>query len=356
MQRTFARPLAQPAEPRVAVIGAGMAGLACAQQLLAAGLHPRVFERARVLGGRCGTRETEAGAFDHGAQDFHDAPGAFSEQLAYWIENGMAMDWRARVVDLDATGGVTRIAGARFVGVPSMQALADDLARGVDLVVDANVRRLVRDAQGQWFVEMRGLHGDVLDGPFETAIVAVAASQAVPLLAEVPALQTQAGAIDMTPVWTLLVAYPQHLPVPYDVALPDDDLIAWLARDSAKPGRPDGERWVVHAAPAWSAAQVDAAPEAVRAALFERFEHIARQDGDRQPPDRIAQRNILRVDGQLVPAPGQEHRKLARRRRPRRPVRCRTSISSAPARSSARCSAPPTCSPSSGACRARCGA
>ena len=279
MQRTFARPLAQPAEPRVAVIGAGMAGLACAQQLLAAGLHPRVFERARVLGGRCGTRETEAGAFDHGAQDFHDAPGAFSEQLAYWIENGMAMDWRARVVDLDATGGVTRIAGARFVGVPSMQALADDLARGVDLVVDANVRRLVRDAQGQWFVEMRGLHGDVLDGPFETAIVAVAASQAVPLLAEVPALQTQAGAIDMTPVWTLLVAYPQHLPVPYDVALPDDDLIAWLARDSAKPGRPDGERWVVHAAPAWSAAQVDAAPEAVRAALFERFEHIARTAG-----------------------------------------------------------------------------
>jgi len=279
MQRTFARPLAQPAEPRVAVIGAGMAGLACAQQLLAAGLHPRVFERSRVLGGRCSTRETEAGAFDHGAQDFHDAPGAFSEQIAYWIENGMALDWRARVVDLDATGGVTRIAGARFVGVPSMQTLAEDLARGVDLVVDAQVRRLVRDAQGQWFVEMRGVHGDVLDGPFETAIVAVAASQAVPLLAEVPALQTRAGAIDMTPVWTLLVAYPQHLPVPYDVALPDDDLVAWLARDSAKPGRPDGERWVVHAAPAWSAAHVDDAPEAVRAALLARFERIARTAG-----------------------------------------------------------------------------
>ena len=279
MQRSFVRPLAQPAEPRVAVVGAGMSGLACAQQLLAAGLHPRVFERGRTTGGRCGTRETEAGQFDHGAQEFHDAPGAFSDQIVYWIENGMALDWRARVVDLDMSGGVTRVGGARLVGVPSMQALSDDLARGVDLVVDAQVRRLVRDANGHWFVEMRGPRGDLLDGPFETAVVAVAASQAVPLLAEAPLLQTRAGAIETAPVWTLLAAYAQRLDVPFDVALPDDGIIGSMARDSAKPGRSGGERWVVHATPAWSIAHLDHTPEEVRALMLARFEQLARSSG-----------------------------------------------------------------------------
>jgi predicted NAD/FAD-dependent oxidoreductase len=52
----------------VAVIGAGLAGLACARRLAGAGVQVRVFESQRAAGGRLATRRFEAASFDHGAQ------------------------------------------------------------------------------------------------------------------------------------------------------------------------------------------------------------------------------------------------------------------------------------------------
>ena len=52
----------------VAVIGAGMAGLAAARTLAAAGHAVQVFDKGRGIGGRLSTRRTDYGAFDHGAQ------------------------------------------------------------------------------------------------------------------------------------------------------------------------------------------------------------------------------------------------------------------------------------------------
>ena len=53
---------------RIAVIGAGVAGLACARELARADAKVTVFERSRGLGGRLGTRRQGNRAFDHGAQ------------------------------------------------------------------------------------------------------------------------------------------------------------------------------------------------------------------------------------------------------------------------------------------------
>ena len=52
---------------RIAIIGAGLAGLSAARALTAAGHTPVVFEKSRGLGGRLATRRTEFGPIDHGA-------------------------------------------------------------------------------------------------------------------------------------------------------------------------------------------------------------------------------------------------------------------------------------------------
>ena len=52
----------------IAVIGAGIAGLACASELSRADAKVTVFERSRGLGGRLATRRQGNFAFDHGAQ------------------------------------------------------------------------------------------------------------------------------------------------------------------------------------------------------------------------------------------------------------------------------------------------
>ena len=54
---------------RPIIIGAGMAGIACARGLKDAGSDPQILDKGRGIGGRLATRRTQEGwHFDHGAQ------------------------------------------------------------------------------------------------------------------------------------------------------------------------------------------------------------------------------------------------------------------------------------------------
>ena len=55
-------------EGAVAIVGAGLAGLACARVLFGAQHAVTVLEKSRGVGGRIATRRVGRLAFDHGAQ------------------------------------------------------------------------------------------------------------------------------------------------------------------------------------------------------------------------------------------------------------------------------------------------
>lgn len=65
----------------VAIIGAGLSGLSCAQALLHAGVEIRVFERANRVGGRCATRLWQGHLVDHGVQYFTARTAEFKKEL-----------------------------------------------------------------------------------------------------------------------------------------------------------------------------------------------------------------------------------------------------------------------------------
>ena len=89
-------------EVRIAVIGAGMAGLACAHELLRADAKVTVFERSRGLGGRLATRRQGDLAFDHGAQfvTARSRPFISYAQAAVRAESFSVEAVGARYVDL----------------------------------------------------------------------------------------------------------------------------------------------------------------------------------------------------------------------------------------------------------------
>src|SRR4051812_46516032 len=86
---------------QIAIVGAGIAGLSCAQRLQSQGHHVTVYEKGGAVGGRMATRQNELGGFDHGAQYFTAAGAAFKKELAAWRKAGLAAPWDARLVTLD---------------------------------------------------------------------------------------------------------------------------------------------------------------------------------------------------------------------------------------------------------------
>jgi len=94
----------------VLVIGAGMAGLACARRLAAEGAHVLVVDKARGAGGRASTRRGDGTSFDHGAQYFTARDAGFAAATAGWVATGVVARWDARIIRLEA-GRLAYLAG-----------------------------------------------------------------------------------------------------------------------------------------------------------------------------------------------------------------------------------------------------
>lgn len=253
----------------VLVIGAGLAGLACARGLAAAGLAVTVVDKARGPGGRLSTRRSAGRAFDHGAQYFRLRDASLTPLLATLHAAGIVAPWRARLVTLRDGGSHARDdAATRYVGVPGMSAVARALGAALSITYGSAVTALTRGADG-WTATTDA--GTALPGRFAAVVVATPAAQAVPLLAAAPALATRVAAVEVDPCWATMVGFAAPLAVAIDAAFVESGPLAWIARNSSKPERPPDDAWVLHASPQWSSLHLEDPPDTAAAALLAAF-------------------------------------------------------------------------------------
>jgi renalase len=254
-------------EQRIAIVGSGLAGVACGRVLAGAGLHVTLFDKARGAGGRMSTRRTDLGPFDHGAQYFTARDPDFRAAVDTWRAEGVVAAWTGRIERVGATTEPDPSPGERFVGVPGMSALLRHAARDLQICYETQITAIER-VSGAFRLQEAG--GPPLRS-FDQVIVAVPAPQAVPLLAVCPALAERVSTVHLAPCYTLMAAFDAPLPTSLDGIFFEGTQLAFAARDSSKPGRPAGERWVIHGHWDWSAAHLDDAPEDVAAALLSAF-------------------------------------------------------------------------------------
>ena len=258
-RRTVTRPLRSP-QPRVAVVGGGLAGLACARTLCDHGLSVTVFEAQAQVGGILGRPGDHPVPADAGTAAFAARTPAFRTLAASWVRDGVAGVWEAK------EDPPIR----RLVGVPDMGALARHVAGDLAVETRSTVVRL-EPRGGAHYLEVES---GTEQGPFDRVILAVPALQAARLLGVEAAPEPQ-------PRIALVLGFAHPVAAPREVLQPDDGPVAWLARDSSKPGRGPRETWVVHAQPDWAAAQAGAPDEACVQALTSAFAGLT---GDDQPP------------------------------------------------------------------------
>ena len=241
----------------IAIIGAGMAGLACAEALAAAGHLVVLFDKGRRPGGRMSTRTmtTPAGdaGFDYGAQYMSARDPAFRARVARWAADGIAAHWPAAGVDA-------------WVGTPGMNALVADMASLHVVRWSAHVAALNAESAG-WRVRGEGLD----EGGFDAIVAAIPAEQVGALIADhAPGIATVAANTPSRPCWTVAACFAARLAIDTDV-IKGEGAVGWAARDNAKPGRGAVETWVIQADPDWSAAHLDDARDRVVPALLKAF-------------------------------------------------------------------------------------
>jgi renalase len=279
---------------KIAVIGAGIAGLACARTLAQAGHGVTVFEKNTAAGGRTASCETPFGTFDTGAQYYTVRDPRFERALA---ATGVARErWHALTVRvLDEYGRVVEAAlpsdEPQWVGVPRMDALAahwvQPLAAARAVEFGTRVTRIERDAldRRRWQLPTSG-PGDsvhVFSG-FDQVLLAVPHALAAGVLRHSGLAARLAERIErvvVRPCWTLMLAFPQatqpnltHFGPQWHAAHSSHHRVAWVARESSKPGRSAVERWTVQASPGWSQEHVDDDAARVEAKLLKAFAEV----------------------------------------------------------------------------------
>lgn len=250
----------------IAVIGAGVAGTFCARGLLDAGLRVTVFDKGRSIGGRLAQRRRAGAVFDHGAQFIRPRDPLLERLLEAGMQAGSVARWPAAEIDERRA----------YIGTPSMATPLKMLLGELPVENNCRITELTRDAAGWWLDDAAGAR----HGPFARVVLAIPPVQAGELLAGLgdaapTPLIDAVGKARLAPCWALLAAFDPPLDLQgFDAHSLDSGPIAWIARNTSKPGRAGRDSWTVHASPDWSTAHLEAEPQAAAAMLLAAFREV----------------------------------------------------------------------------------
>jgi len=229
---------------RCAIIGAGLAGLSCADELSAAGNSVVLFDKGRGPGGRMSTRRINSRfgevRIDHGAPCLHAADPTFRKTVEAW----QAM----RVVELWPPGGPDA-----WIGMPGMSAVLGHMSQRHQVFWNTFVRGVVCDVGGSWHI----LSEQDVHGPFDAAIMAVPAEQATPILSLYDLNMARVAAMAVSrSCWSGLFVFEHALQVPPGLRR-SAGILELAVCNRSKLGRNGPEAWVVHANAQWSKEHIE---------------------------------------------------------------------------------------------------
>ncbi len=247
----------------VAIIGAGVAGLACAEVLAANGVAVRLFDKGRSPGGRMASRglETALGTavFDHGTQYITARSRAFRAQMQRWAAAGVAAPWPSAGPDA-------------WVGTPTMNAIPRHMVLGQDISLGVRIHGIARAREG-WHLVDDGR----TSGPYDAVVVALPAEQAATMLGLQDLIMARVAVeARSAPCWALMCAFAEPLLGP-DIWR-DQGIISWATRNNSKPGRSGPDAWTVHASAEWSRSKLELEPDVAGTELLHCFKDVVGTD------------------------------------------------------------------------------
>lgn len=239
----------------VAIVGAGLAGLACAQKLAAKKVI--VLDKSRGVGGRVATRRLHGTWVDHGLP-FWQNQGKFSGQLLQALQpQGLLKPWLEEVYELTATG-LEATPGQGYIAEAGMNAIAKYLAQNLNILKQHQVTNI--QAATTWRLQHTASDQPIVA---DCLVLAIPAPQAYQLLQSLPlpaAWLSELARVTYNPCLAVMAGYsPAYLlNSPWKALRLHHPELAWVALDSSKRTQAQHNVFIFHSTPDFAQQSLEA--------------------------------------------------------------------------------------------------
>ncbi|MDJ0553091.1 MAG: FAD-dependent oxidoreductase [Microcoleaceae cyanobacterium MO_207.B10] len=279
----------------ITVIGAGVAGLVCAQQLQQTGYSVVVLEKSRGVGGRMATRRVSATRADHGVR-YLEPTGKFLQQLINFLENknngpsseSILQLWTDKIYELTQSRGQLLVPKRCYVTPQGMNSVGKFLAEGLEIWFSRRVENMKPTAEKNWHLNLEITNDAATEKPTQVisraVVVAIPAPQALMILeqptAEIPSEFLQRlGLVEYDPCITVMAGYSpaiyENLPQWRAIAFANDEYLAWVGFDSSKRPQPSQPVFVIQSSAKFATTHLDTTD--LQPVGQELLEHTAKQ-------------------------------------------------------------------------------
>ena len=239
----------------VAVIGAGISGISCAQQLRQLGYRVVVVEKSRGLGGRIATRRVENTWADHGARYLSAQSKPLTDLIQVLCEHQILQTWTEQVYELDSDRHLQPPSPEhiypRYTAPAGMSTIAKFLAAGLEIWRSQRVEAIASTPENAWQLALANTSDPattLTTLAAQAVVIAIPAPQALSLLKPLEEKISAAEffetlrAVKYHPCITAIAGYPRDHQADLAnrdlawqaVACPDDPTLAWISLENSK--------------------------------------------------------------------------------------------------------------------------
>ncbi len=274
---------------RIAIIGAGIAGLTAGRELAKAGHDVTVIEKSRGLGGRLATRYTGDNLeykLDHGTPYFTTKSPEFSGFVSELLDKKLVKIWDDTnwqydgVQLLDTRPNSTE--KIKYIAIDGMNRIGKYLARWVDVMSETRAGGLTffgdnRRKKRSWMVNLTDFNTFEADA----VIVATPAAQAYGIIQtcqdEVSTLTLirEIDEVEYDSSVTLMAGYPNTEIPEWDLITCEDDMIKTISNESSKRGSKQDTYIVVQSTSKFATQNRETVKEELMELLLDRLSTIA---------------------------------------------------------------------------------